>query len=199
MLIISTNHIKLSYAEVWSVLTYSGEDPANTENIITIYKGESLPKWSNGSGAQSSDPDNWNREHVWSKSHGFPDQSQFGYSDAHHLRPSDASMNSTRSNYDFEAGGIPVDEAPLNFIDSANRTFEPRDEVKGDVARMMFYMDLRYAGAASDNTPDLMLVDNIGTANGSPEFGKLCAMYVWHLIDAVSAAETQRNDFSHCF
>jgi predicted extracellular nuclease/endonuclease I len=192
--IITTNHIKLSYGEVWSVLTFSDEDPANTDNIITIYKGESLPKFSNGSGNQSSDPDAWNREHVWSKSHGFPDQGQFGYTDAHHLRPSDASMNSTRSNYDFEAGGIPVDEAPLNSIDSANRTFEPRDEVKGDVARMMFYMDVRYAGASGDNTPNLMLVDNIGTATGTPLFGKLCTLYDWHLIDAVSASETQRND-----
>jgi len=192
--IISSDHTQLSYGEVWSVLTFSDEDPANSDNIITLYRGDSLPKFSNGSGAQSSDPDAWNREHVWSKSHGFPNQSQLGYTDAHHLRPADASVNSTRSNYDFEAGGIPVAESPLNSVDSANGTFEPRDEVKGDVARMMFYMDVRYAGASTEDTPDLILVDNIGTETGSAEFGKLCTLYDWHLIDVVSAAETQRND-----
>ena len=54
-------------------------------------------------------------------------------------------------------------ESPQNSYDSSLRTWEPRDEVKGDVARMMFYMDVRYAGATADGTPDLVLVDNIGT------------------------------------
>lgn len=192
--IISTNHIKLSYSEVWSVLTYSDQDPDNTDNVILLYKGNSIPKWSNGSGAQSSNQDYWNREHVWSKSHGFPDDNQMAYTDAHHLRPADVSMNTTRSNYDFETSSDAVTEAPENFYDTSLRTWEPRDEVKGDVARMMFYMDVRYAGASADNTPDLVLVDNIGTENDSAEFGKLCTLYEWHLTDTVSDMEVQRNN-----
>jgi len=192
--IISTNHKKLTYSEVWSVLTHSDEDPANPDNIIEIYTGNSIAKWSNGSGSQSSNPDAWNREHVWSKSHGFPNRSQYGYTDAHHLRPADASMNSTRSNYDFDNGGVPVSESPENFYDTSLRTWEPRDAVKGDVARMMFYMDVRYEGINGEDTPDLVLVDNIGTENGSPTFGKLCTLYQWHLTDTVDEMEMQRND-----
>ena len=192
--IISANHKKLSYSEVWSVLTHSDEDPANPDNVIEIYTGNSIAKWSNGSGAQSSNPDAWNREHVWSKSHGFPGRSQYGYTDAHHLRPADASMNSTRSNYDFDNGGVAVAESPENFYDTSLRTWEPRDAVKGDVARMMFYMDVRYEGTEGEDTPDLILVDNIGTENGSPTFGKLCTLYQWHLTDTVDDMERQRND-----
>jgi len=192
--IISANQKQLTYSEVWSVLTYADEDPNNANNVIEIYSGKSIAKFSNGSGAQASNPDAWNREHIWAKSHGFPDRSQMAYTDAHHLRPADISINATRSNFDFAEGGIALTEAPANRYDETLRTWEPRDAVKGDVARMMFYMDIRYEGAAADNTPDLILVDRIGTENGTPEFGKLCTLYQWHLTDPVDVSERQRNN-----
>ena len=89
---ISAEHKQLSYSEVWTALTYTDEDPDNSDNVILLYKGNSIAKSSNGSGSQSSNPDNWNREHVWAKSHGFPSSSQLGYTDIHHLRPSDISV-----------------------------------------------------------------------------------------------------------
>ena len=192
--VISANQKQLTYSEVWSVLTYADEDPNNVNNVIEIYSGRSIAKFSNGSGAQASNPDAWNREHIWAKSHGFPDRSQMAYTDAHHLRPADISINATRSNFDFAEGGISLNEAPANRYDETLRTWEPRDEVKGDVARMMFYMDIRYEGATADNTPDLILVDRVGTENGTPEFGKLCTLYQWHLTDPVDAVERKRNN-----
>ena len=192
--IISANQKKLSYSEVWTVLTHSDEDPANKDNVILLYTGKSIPKALNGSGSQASNQDAWNREHVWSKSHGFPSTSQYGYTDAHHLRPADVSINSTRSNYDFAEGGSPVSESPINYYDTSLRTWQPREAVRGDVARMMFYMDVRYDGASADNNPDLILVDKIGTENGSPTFGKLCTLYSWHLTDPVDSLEQQRNN-----
>ncbi|MFT4924464.1 MAG: endonuclease I, partial [Phenylobacterium sp.] len=185
-------HVQLSYSEIWSVITFADEDPANPDNIIEIYKGDSVAKWMNASGNQSPNPDAWNREHVWSKSHGFPDREQLAYTDAHHLRPADASMNTLRSNLDFDIGGEPIEESPINFKDSDS--FEPRDDVKGDVARMMFYMASRYNGADGDNTPDLILVDTPTTESGSPTFGNLCRLYQWHLDDAVDDSEHVRND-----
>ena len=189
---ISANHKALTYSEVWSVLTYSDQDPDNSDNVIELYTGKSIAKWSNGSGEQSSNQDAWNREHVWSKSHGFPEREQLGYTDAHHIRPADVSMNSTRSNYDFDNGGNAVQEAPENFYSNELGTWEPRDAVKGDVARMMFYMDVRYEG--DSKMPDLKLVNKIGTESGSPEFGKLCTLYDWHLTDVVDAFEQNRNN-----
>jgi len=188
---ISKDHKKLTYSEVWTVLTHSDEDPADSGKVIEIYSGRSIGKGLNA-GKIGNSGNAWNREHVWSKSHGFPSQDQYGYTDAHHLRPADASINSERSNLDFDLGGIAITEAPENAKDSDS--FEPRDEMKGDVARMMFYMDIRYAGSASDKTPDLILVDYTNTVSGSPEFGKLCTLYMWHQADPVSDWERNRNN-----
>jgi predicted extracellular nuclease/endonuclease I len=187
---ISENHKDLSYAEVWTALTETDEDPANSDNVILFYRGISKPKLSNGSGAASSDPDNWNREHVWAKSHGsFGSESESGYTDIHHLRPTDISVNSTRSNLDFDSGGTEIGEAPGNFVDS--NSFEPRDAVKGDVARMVFYMDARYE-VADANMPDLQVVESTNTSG--PELGRLCRLIEWHNADPIDAFEQKRND-----
>jgi len=188
---ISKDQKKLTYSEVWTVLTHSDEDPADSGKVIEIYSGRSIGKGLNA-GKIGNSGNAWNREHVWSKSHGFPSQEQFGYTDAHHLRPADASINSERSNLDFDLGGTPISESPENAKDSDS--FEPRDEMKGDVARMMFYMDVRYAGEDSDKTPDLILVDYTNTVSGSAEFGKLCTLYAWHQADPVSDWERNRNN-----
>ncbi len=187
---ISINHNVLSYSEVWTALTQTDEDPLNSDNVILLYKGTSLAKFSNGSGPQSSNPDNWNREHVWAKSHGFPSSSASAYTDIHHLRPTDISVNSSRGNLDFDYSDNALSEAPLNKVDG--NSFEPRDAVKGDVARMTFYMDVRYEGA-DPQTPDLTLVDML-TSTGQAKLGKLCALLAWHEADPVDAYEQERNN-----
>ena len=186
---ISQNHKQLTYSEVWTALTQTDEDPNNTANIILLYRGISIPKFANGSGSQSSNPDNWNREHVWAKSHGFPNSSQEGYTDIHHLRPADISVNSSRGNLDFDNSDAPLTESPLNRVD--NDSFEPRDAVKGDVARMVFYMDTRYEGL--DSTPDLQVVDRL-TSGGEAALGRLCRLIEWNNADPVDAIERNRND-----
>ncbi|MDO6692925.1 ExeM/NucH family extracellular endonuclease [Aliiglaciecola sp. 3_MG-2023] len=188
--VISTDHRVLTYDQVWTALTESDEDPENADNVLLIYKGISLPKLSNGSAEQSSNPDNWNREHVWPNSHGFPDRDYEAYTDIHHLRPSDISVNSSRGNLDFDNSDTPLAEAPSNSVDGDS--FEPRDEVKGDVARMMFYMDTRYEGLG-DLTPDLLLSNGL-TSAGEAQLGRLCRLIEWHNGDPVDALEQQRNE-----
>lgn len=187
---ISVNHNVLTYSEVWTALTQTDEDPLNHDNVILLYRGLSLAKFSNGSGTQSSNPDNWNREHVWAKSHGFPSSSASAYTDIHHLRPTDISVNSSRGNLDFDYSDNALSEAPQNRVDG--NSFEPRDAVKGDVARMTFYMDVRYEGA-DPQTPDLSLVDML-TSTGQPRLGKLCALLAWHEADPVDSYEQERNN-----
>jgi endonuclease I len=194
---ISVNHKQLTYSEVWTALTYTDEDPANSDNIILLYSGRSIAKADNGSGSASSNQDFWNREHSWAKSHGFPETSQLGYTDIHHLRPTDVSMNSDRGNRDFDIGGTANSEAPENR--STTDTWEPRDDVKGDVARMMFYMDVRYDAGTESTMPDLILVDSVGTStstlsDGTGELGKLCTLFDWHSQDPVDTFETDRNN-----
>ena len=189
---IKADHTQLTYNQVWTALLVTDEDPNNSENINLLYTGKSIAKTENAS--VNNGPDAWNREHVWSKSHGFPNRSQLGYTDIHHLRPADASINSLRSNYDFDNGGelaydgdIATDNNVLSGV-----SWEPRDVVKGDVARMMFYMDVRYELDSDTDMPDLKLVDHVNTDGA--EFGKLCALYEWHASDPVDSIENERND-----
>ncbi len=182
------DHHRFSYGQVWQQLGYTDADPNNSNNVILLYTGRSEPK-SNRAG-QSDSQDAWNREHVWAKSHGFPGSGQHGYTDLHHLRPADVSVNSKRGNKDFAEGGTEIGEAPGNFTDSEG--FEPADSVKGDVARMILYMDVRYEGDDNSATPDLSAVSGT-TSTGQPELGDLCTLLEWHNNDVVSAWEQRRN------
>ena len=136
---IISDQTKISYSAVWDALKLTDEDPANPSNVIELYSGRSVPKNTNG-----GDPDDWNREHVWAKSHGdFGDATGPG-TDVHHLRPEDVTVNSARGNMDFDEGGSAVSQCPGCSADADS--FEPRDAVKGDVARMILYMAVRYEG-----------------------------------------------------
>jgi len=183
-------HLRFSYAEVWDAISYTDEDPANTSNVILLYAGRSQAK--SFRAGTSSSLDAWNREHVWAKSHGFPNESQYAHTDLHHLRPEDVSLNSTRGNKDFDNGGTAVTEAPANKTDSDS--FEPRAAVKGDVARMLFYMDVRYEGADDSGTPDLEIPNVAPTGSTAPQMGKLCTLVAWHLADPVDSFEQRRNN-----
>ena len=81
-------------------------------------------KLTNGSGV-----DNWNREHVWAKSHGNFGTTAGAGTDLHHLRATDVSVNSSRGNLDFDNGGVNHSEATECKYDSDS--WEPRDSVKG--------------------------------------------------------------------
>ncbi|MGW1836908.1 endonuclease I family protein [Streptomyces sp. BBFR2] len=182
--IISTTQTgKLSYDQVWDALKDTDEDPDNKSNVILLYTGRSQSKDSNG-----GSPDQWNREHVWAKSHGDFGTATGPGTDIHHLRPADVSVNSDRGNKDFDNGGTEIGEAPGNFTD--DDSFEPRDAVKGDVARMILYMAVRYDG--DDGAPDLEPNDKVD--NGSaPNIGKISVLKAWSQADPPDTFEQHRN------
>ncbi|MDP9826565.1 endonuclease [Kineosporia succinea] len=182
--IISTDAQKLSYDAVWDALKVTDEDPKNSGNVILLYSGTSRSKSLNG-----GDADDWNREHVWAKSHGDFGTATGPGTDLHHLRPEDVTVNSDRSNKDFDEGGSESGEAPGNFTDSDS--WEPRDAVKGDVARMIFYMAVRYDGG--DGFADLTL-DEKTTGGSAPRFGKLSTLLEWSAEDPPDSFERNRND-----
>lgn len=68
-------------------------------------------------------------------------------------------------------------------------SFEPPTRVKGDVARMLFYMATRYETGDQLDLELNELVNN-GTA---PYHGKLSVLLQWHALDPVDAAEKRRN------
>ncbi|NOX86850.1 MAG: T9SS type A sorting domain-containing protein [Chlorobi bacterium] len=178
-------HVEYSYSDLRDfILPNSDEDPDNSSNVILIYSGISRAK-SNFGGGQGQ----WNREHVWAKSHGDFGTTPPAGTDAHHIRPADVQVNSIRGNLDFDTGGSPVPGAPGCKVDADS--FEPRDAVKGDVARMIFYMAVRYEG--DDGEPDLEVVDRVNTAP-NPEHGKLSTLLLWNAQDPPDDFEMNRQE-----
>jgi serine protease len=180
---------RLSYAELWAALEYTDADPADPAAVLLLYSGRSHPAWDKVSGRLNPEhgPDSWNREHVWPRSHGFADERALAHNDLHHIRAADVTCNADRGSLDFDTGGRPLrDCAARRDADS----FEPRDAVKGDVARMLFYMDVRYNGGGG--VADLRLVD--GDAEpGSSDLGHLCTLLRWHAADPVDELEARRH------
>lgn len=173
---------KLSYDQVWDALKVTDQDPNNSANVILLYSGISRSKSLNG-----GDQGDWNREHVWPQSHGDFGTSVGPGTDLHHLRPEDVGVNAKRGNLDFDIGGSAYAPAPGNYFDSDS--WEPRSAVKGDVARMLFYMAVRYE---SGDGKDLEL--NNSVSNGSlPYMGKLSVLKQWNLDDPPDAFEQKRN------
>lgn len=166
------------------ILPESDEDPQNSNNVILLYTGRSQAKSTFGGGVND-----WNREHVWAKSHGdFGNDPPCG-TDAHMIRPTDASVNSDRGNKDFDEGGQQHSEATGCYY--TTYTWEPRDAVKGDVARMILYMDVRYEG--DNGELDLTAVDAVNTSP-APEHGRLSTLLDWHEQDPPDAFEINRNN-----
>lgn len=181
------DHSEFSYSSAKQILKDSDQDPNNTDNVILVYKENSIPKSNFASNNQS---DYWNREHVWAKSHGnFTNYGDLGaYSDAHNLKPCDATINSDRGYKDFDNGGTQNSEATNCY--STSTTWEPGDNVKGDVARIIFYMHTRYSG---NGEPNLNIVDFTPTFPNS-QMGKLSTLLEWNELDPVDAFERRRND-----
>jgi len=205
---IIAGHTKKTYTEAWELIKETDEDPANANNVILLYTGRSQEKeyrdhgyswdYTQYDGGDGEYNESWNREHVWAKSHGFPSESDTAYSDLHHLRPADRTVNSSRNNKDFDNGGTLHPETQDCYTD--DDSWEPRDEVKGDIARMVFYMVVRYdPGIHSDDSEyDLELVDStgmdLGLPPGRPVLGKLSTLLAWHEADPVDSFEQNRNE-----
>ncbi|MET8287018.1 endonuclease I family protein [Streptomyces sp. NPDC048448] len=180
---IISSQSKISYAAVWNALKVTDQDPNNSNNVILLYSGVSRSKSLNG-----GDVGDWNREHTWAKSHGDFGEVTGPGTDLHHLRPADVQVNGIRGNLDFDNGGSAVTGGGGSRVDSDS--FEPRDADKGDVARMILYMAVRYEGG--DGFADLEPDEKVN--NGSaPYIGKLSVLKQWNEQDPPSAFEEKRN------
>jgi endonuclease I len=186
-------HKEYSYGNVWDILKETDIDTQNISNVIGIYSGFSMKADDEYDGGKG-----WNREHVWAKSYGDFGTTMGAGTDLHHIRAEDVSTNSARNNRTFsEAEKLYVDTSGTYHGETSSNTsdtawiWEPRDEVKGDVARMIFYMVVRYEG---ENEPDLELTDSLKSKNSkTPNHGKKSVLINWHKIDPVSNYERYRN------
>ncbi|PQA93095.1 endonuclease I [Chryseobacterium shigense] len=150
----------------------------------------------------------YNREHA------VP-QSTFNsnypmYSDLHFVIPTDARINQLRNNYPYGVGNSTVhytftnsskiaNSAIPNYV-YTNRVYEPLDEFKGDIARMLLYFAVRY----EDKLPSFNYFTNInpaidrspldGTAERAFDPAYISMLLQWHLQDPVSQREIDRNN-----
>ncbi len=194
-------HTVLSYNDVTLAVRVLDEDPDNPDNLLLIYSGISVPKTSNWT--------EWDREHTWPRSFGangkFVDGREVSdpdfpaFSDFHHMYPCNPAVNSRRSNYSFDwlPSGNSDPGAPGSKFDAVRRLYEPRDEDKGRVGRLMMYMDVRYDGS---DVATLNL--SLGTTrdNFSPDirrFGNLPALLQWNRMFPPDPRERRRNHLVH--
>jgi len=186
---IISGHTPYSYYFSKEIFKLSDADPENPDNVIQVYTGFSHDNADYGnSGLQL------NREHVWAKSHGMFGDIAPMYGDVHNLKPSASTVNQSKSNLDFDNGGEQHDIATgCYYTDS---TWEARDEVKGDVARIIFYMSTRYEG--HDGEMDLEVVDWNNTYP-MPQHGKLSTLLEWNQMDPPDEFERHRNDVIFTF
>jgi endonuclease I len=194
--LIIRDHVEFPYSsngtDVWDILKETDRDTLNPSNVLLLYSGWSLDadlEYNSGSG--------WNREHVWAKSHGDFGTSAGPGTDVHALRPCDISVNSARANRWFaECSTEYIDPsgATGSYFSTSEWVWKPNDNVKGDIARMIFYMATRYEGANGE--PDLKIIDYIPSDNNTiaPIHAKLSDLYQWHLDDPVDDWERNRNE-----
>jgi len=73
-------------------------------------------------------------------------------------------------------------------------SWEPPASIKGDLARSMFYMAIRYTGDKT-NEPVLYLTDNTALIKSTNSYmGRLSALLAWHKADPVSVEEVARQE-----
>jgi len=184
---ITNTHTKnLSYEQIWSALKVVDENPDNSSQVLLIYghPGVTTGQYSRTRAKNSNGGNNgqWNREHTYAKSLGTPDLGQSGPgADAHHLRASDVQWNNSRGNQKYAAGS--------GNSGNVSGGWYPGDEWKGDIARMMMYMYLRYG--------DRCKPTNIGPGPASNAINDdMIALFLqWNAEDPVSEVEDQRNAY----
>lgn len=164
------NELKLALREIIKVVkkeeTYDDlrRDLAKTDassdgegQIVLFYTGNTVPaEWDYGK--------TWNREHVWPKSLGWFNKTGAG-ADLHHIRPCDPTENSRRGNTRFGA---------------SDGFYEPQDNMKGDVARIVFYLLTRYDEADRYSAKDVAESEEM--------------LLEWNKVDPVDEFEKRRNE-----
>lgn len=199
LLMSSTQDKITTYNELKTNIALTDADPMNDENIITLYARNSISSdWANATV--------WNREHVWCQSlanglYGDLNKNIGAGTDIHHLRPALNTYNSTRGNTPY---GIIEDKSTAkrlgdtdNFYTST--IFEPSDEIKGDVARVLMYVYTRYSNTLSSSENELgargdLKISNVVYTSENTDTAAWNLLLSWNELDPVNHLEMERNN-----
>lgn len=153
----------------------------------------------------------FDKEHIWAQSLGNFGRKRGAGSDFHALWPSDVRGNQhAHNNYNFAVPtqnivnvnndkGTYVGRYGQNPLYPGANVFEPLDEYKGDIARAMLYMPIRYFEYEDSEHPKLELVNispgtNTASRTNTGKAGVLEMLLEWHELDPVSPYEIKRNN-----
>jgi endonuclease I len=191
------------YEDDDTVLDMYSEDPAGADpyNFAHDTNGGTAPGDACGGSAPTAENDCYNREHLFPQ--GFFNSATPMRSDVHHVVPSDGYVNSQRGNLPFGEVSSPdwtssngSKRGPNTYPGYVGDVFEPIDEFKGDIARMMLYFAVRYEDEVTDGSWDPHTDANNplnGTNDQVYEDWYINLLYDWHVADPVSAREITRN------
>ena len=190
-----------SYADIWEILNTADRNPENNNQVWALYREEPMAKLDQQN--SSSIIGKWNREHIFAQSRGgfetamgdtadginvYTNTSAAttvdGVSDAHHIRVANGQENSSRNNKNYSNVASATDyNGPTGTLGSW----------KGDVARALFYMAVRFNGLNVVNgSPSEYLSDGF-TPSGN--IGDLATLLSWHQQDPPDDFEMNRNNY----
>lgn len=170
--IMEESDIWVGYNEEYMYLIYS-DSLRKAASTNFAFDGYGIPNWQ---GTETT----WNREHVWAKSlflggNADPNNNGRGIgADMHNLRAADTNVNSSRGNNKF-INQVYV-QTTYGFGNFSSMWY-PGDHHRGDVARILFYMDIRWG-----NLTDLTMIGDLNT------------LIAWHEADPVDEFEIHRNN-----
>jgi endonuclease I len=175
----------------------SREAPGGQRSLMCIYSGQSQ----NYSGTFAWTPNTiFSREHTWCVSW-MPSgggTSLNEYADQHHLFPvNQNNANAVRSNHPLGEVVTPIStylQGTYGLDAAGNTVYEPREIHKGDAARSLLYMSLRYNGVSGFNWTFNNL-NNVILPGLSEDPQDLATLLTWHATDAPDAYEIARNDY----
>jgi hypothetical protein len=188
-----------SYADIWEILRSSDRNPLNNNQVWCMYIEAPMAKLDQQN--TSSIVGKWNREHIFPQSRGgfsvadgdtadginvwLPTNATNtvdGVSDAHHIRAESGQENSSRNNKNF---------GPVNTSTVYAGPTGTQGSWRGDVARSLFYMAVRFESLNVVNGDPVEL----SSGNPSYQIGDLATLLTWHSVDPRDDFEKNRNNY----
>jgi hypothetical protein len=203
--------------DVWDILELADENIDNSAQVISIFRNASFTK-------AGPDNEDYVPLHIWPPAYGYiinePDN--YPFTDAHQIF---IGVSGYGEDYPYSycnqfctekptvanngrggIGGSYPSDSNWRTVRGANGLYEIWNGRRGDVARALFYTDLRYEGGTHGTTgasePDLVLSDEQVLIDRSKRgenldtawFGDLSTLINWHRDDPVDDIERMRNE-----
>ena len=190
-----------SYADIWDIIRTADQNPENSNQIWDMYL--EIPMAKLDQQTTSSIVGKWNREHIFCQSRGgfevangdtadgigvWNSTSEAsvvdGVSDAHHIRAENGQENSSRNNKNYGT----VNSSTVYAGPSGTQ-----GSWRGDVARALFYMAVRFDGLNVVNGDPSEYLPSTSIASGN--IGDLATLLVWNHSDPRDDFEMNRNNY----